>query len=192
MIAEVENVAAEIKRHFYNCKREQLGKPYSPAPRMRKPEYWTAAAEKCIEMKASPYDWIRAAFNYNKVPGGPFAPALSGQAAAGWYRQLMAKIGAKEGSNMSVAEQEIQELMLRGVRLITSHNRRMRGRDYLLDDYYVRTEVLPAYIRIFMFKDDPKILERWGLRATEELNSNPDLIEAAQRLGYPTEFTKQY
>ena len=69
MDPDTENTAAVIKRHFYEFKRAQLGKSYSPAERFRRPEIWTAAAEKCAKLKADPYHFVRAAFRFNNVPG---------------------------------------------------------------------------------------------------------------------------
>lgn len=191
MDANIGNTAAEIKKYFYNFKRTQIGKSYSPAERFRKPEIWNAAAEKCIELKADPYNFTRAAFQFNNVPGGPFPHQLAGNAMTKWYRNFCRNLGASNMTEHEVTEQEVRDLLARGLRLMTEQSR-MRPRDYFLDDYAVRLDILPAYIRVLLLSKDQEILKKWGHLATTELNSNPHLIDVINRMGYSTEFTKNY
>lgn len=189
MNPDIENTSAEIKRYFYEFKRKQYGKPYSPAERFRKPAIWTAAAEKCVELKADPFNFVRASFQFNNVPGGPFPHQLAGVAISKWYRALCRSVGATN-DDVDLTEQEVKEVMARGLNLIMSQER--RPVDYLLDPYGVRQDVLPAYARVFLFPKNMQILETWGRKATEELNSNPKLVDTVQRMGYSTEFTQNY
>jgi hypothetical protein len=191
MDPDIQNIASEIKKYFYDFKRQQIGKAYSPSERMRRPAIWAAAAELCVELKADPFAFVKAAFMFNNVPGGPYPTQITGRAADKWYRQYVQLNDAKGLTLLEVTEKEVKNVMSHALQVVASQSRRS-WKDLLMDAYEVRQDIVPAYARIFMFPTDKDILNQWGKLATEELNSNPKLIECVQRLGYNTDFTNGY
>jgi hypothetical protein len=191
MNPDIQNTAAEIKKYFYDFKRQQIGKSYTPADRFRKPEIWNTAAERCVDLKADPFNFVKAAFLYNNVAGGPYPHQMTGQAVVKWYNQFLQASGASGLTLQDVTEKEVKSTIAHALRMLTSQNRKT-WKEFLLDNYEVRLDVVPAYVRIFIMSKDEDIKEKYGRLATEELNSNPHLIEVVQRMGYDTAFTERY
>ena len=191
MVPEIFNTGQEVKKAFYEAKRQQLGKAYSPSPRHNKQETWLAAGEICIELEASPFDFVRAAFMFNNVPGGPFPAQLTGGAARKWYNQYRHHMNADGMPAEEVDNQEVKGMFQHAIMVIMTQ-RRMRPRDFLLNDYNIRLDVTPAFVRLLTFPKDPLIRERWLRPACEELNSNPHMLAAVKRLGYDVSFMEGY
>ena len=177
------NLSQEIKRCFSEAKRQQLGKSYSPAPRFNKPEDWYAAAEVCAELEANAANFVRAAFMFNNVPGGPFPKQLAGNAIRRWYNQYRTQAGADGKAGDDVDDQELRG-MFKHATLCMLSQIKMRPRDFLLSEYTVRPAVVPAFVRVLLFPKDAAMLEKWGRLAHEELDSNPQALAAVKRLGY--------
>lgn len=190
MNPDIENTASDIKRLFYDYKRQQLGKPYNPADRFRKHDIWLAAAEKCISLKASPDMFVRAAFDQNTVPGGPYPTSLAGQAIVKWYSNFCKSIGAEGKAGNEIAQSEIVLYVRHALRCAITQ-RRVTPHEYILNPIFIGPEVLPAYARVFLYPT-VQMLEKWGRSATEELNSDPQLLEAAKALGYKLDFMSAY
>ena len=191
MVPEIFNTGQEVKKAFYEAKRQQLGKPYSPQGRHNKPETWLAAGELCIELQASPYDFVRAAFLFNNVPGGPFPNQLVGGGARRWYNQYRQHMNAVGMPAEEVDNQEVLGMFRHAVKCMMSQIR-MRPRDFLLDEYIMRRDVTPAFVRVLLFPNDQQMRDRWLREACEELNSQPSILAAVKRLGYDVSFMEQY
>lgn len=191
MNPDVSNTATEIKKYFYEFKRTQLSKPYSPADRYRRPEIWQAAAEKCIQLKADPYTFIRAAFMFNNVPGGPFPHQMAGQGAANWYSKFCHLHGADGKTELEVMEQEVKSAMINGLRIVASQQTKP-WTVFLTDDFAVRLDTVPAWVRVFLLPHSKEIMAKWGRVASQELTSSPHLLETVQKLGYKTDFINDY
>jgi hypothetical protein len=189
MNPDTENLAPIIKRHFYEFKREQLSKPYSPGEKFRRHEIWSAAAEKCVQLQADPYNFVRAAFRYNRVPGGPFPNQLSGAVMTKWYGDLLREVQTAKGQNPIDAE--IRLLMSEALQQGLQQNR-VRLRDYFISELYVAASVYPAFIRMLLFPQDQQIKDAWGKKATDEILANPQLLEVLRTGGYAIGFMQEF
>jgi len=131
MEPDIQNIANEIKKYFYDFKRQQLGKPYAPAERMRKPEIWAAAAELCVVLKADPFNFVKAASCTTMCPAAISHPdyrpgrcQVVPAAPAGYWRQWV-----------DAAEVTAKRCRIRSARsrLVSGQTRRT-WKQFLMDD----------------------------------------------------------
>jgi hypothetical protein len=178
------NLANELKRLFARMKTEQLGQLYKPAARFQKPAIWIAAARKCLELKADPFDFLRATFIYCSIPGGPYPQQLATNAAVRWYRQYSKS--TVKGENETLYNLEIQGLICSAINnlLAISQGQAKTSRQILLDDNLLPDYVAPAFIRVLLGPSDPAILEKYGRAARLEILSSPRLFKTLKDLHY--------
>ena len=191
MDPDIQNTGQEIKRQFYEAKRQQLGKPYSPAPRYNDPDTWYAAGEKCVELSADPFTFVKAAFLYNTVPGGPFPSTLTGNAVVRWYNQYRQAQNANGKNATEVMDQEVKNILTHALSVAMGQVRE-RPTDFLCNEYSIRLEIVPAFARVLLYPNHQGIREKWERLACEELNSNPRLLASVKRLGYDVSFLDNY
>ena len=84
----------------------QLGRPYRPHPKSNKNEYWLKAAANCKELEATPLDFIKAAFSFANIPGGPFPTTYGGKAILRYYKNYAKSL--KVGEDSSIFEETIK------------------------------------------------------------------------------------
>ncbi len=178
--ADRDAAAELLKRYFNAAKSEQRGQAYRPAARYRTYELWAAIADLCIELKADPYDFVRAAFLYCAVPGGPFPQNLAANCARRWYEQYR-QASVKNGKVPDkIFKAEISSM-------ITSLGQQMmrsgkRPRDFLLDTYLVREDAAPAFARVLLLPKDPAIMAKFGKKARSEIIGNQKLLSILKEL----------
>lgn len=163
-------------------KVEQQGKAYRPHERFRKYELWIAAAEMCNSMNADPYDFVRAAFHFCTVPGGPFPHMLCGNAIRRWYqeyRRAATEVG-KDAPD-EVFKTEISYLFREiGRRMVRS---KQRPKDFLLDDAMLPLHLAPAFCRVLILPKDPDVMRMFGKKARSEIIGNQKLLNVLNELG---------
>jgi len=178
------NLAAELKKLFARMKTEQLGQSYKPAARFQKPALWIAAAKKCLELEADPFDFLRATFLYCSIPGGPYPQQLATNAAVRWYRQYSKSV--IKGESDTLYNSEIQGLICSAINnlLAISHGQGKTSWQILLDDNLLPDYVAPAFVRVLLRPLDPAMLEKYGRTARLEILSSPRLLRTLKELHY--------
>ena len=182
-LAETEATAELIKKHFNQLKSEQIGKKYNPHARFRKYELWIAAAEVCNDLEAGPYDFVRAAFLYCNIPGGPYPQNLCTNAVRIWYSEY--KKLAPQTDGMAVGDiykVEIGTLVRNAYRMLNMAKR--TPRDFLLDVYGTPTHIVPAYIRVLMLPKDAAVRQKFGSEARAEIIGNRQLLRVLTAMGF--------
>lgn len=189
--AEVSATAGLIKKHFYAAKTEQRadGKRYNPAERFRDSAAWEAAGELCNQLSADPYDFVRAAFLYCTVPGGPFPVNMTGSAAKRWYQQWR-RLNVKKGyEGEDPYAREIMQLLRETTRLALVSQRNIS--DFLLDEYMLPLHICPAFVRVLLLSKDPQVMEAFGRLARAEIVGNQKLLNTIQALGVDLTWMEQ-
>lgn len=178
----VDNLAMLLQKEFGRMKKEQLGK-YQPADRYKRPELWYAVARKCMELSADPYDFLRAAFHYCTIPGGPFAHQLATGAAAKWYGHYARIFGS---NNTGPFQQEVQFMINNAVAYLTGLIRGTgkSSSDILLDEHALPEYIAPAYIRVLLRPEDLSVLAKYGKKGRLEILSDRRLMAALKALNY--------
>ena len=191
IIAEVVNLAPELRKWYIAMKKDFIGKPYKPHPRFDTIKIWQAAAEKCLDLKADPFSFMRAGFIYSGMPKGPFPTHYASNAAVRWY-QTYSRMYSKDGkAPEDVYAAEIKALI--GDAAMQLHTQRITNfRDYLLDEHFCRLDVIPAFVRIILMPSEPAVFHKWSRKAYQEIMSNPRLLDVLQgKLGYDLQWLRQ-
>ncbi len=179
-MAEQGVVAELLKKYFNAAKSEQQGKPYRPHPRYRRLEIWLAAADLAIELKADPYDFVKAAFLFAQIPGGPFPQNLSAGCARRWYVQYRQSAIKNGKFPDSIFKDEITSTFHALARQMVASGK--RPRDFLLDTFLTKEDVAPAFTRVLLLPKDPDILAKFGRKARSEIVGNQKLLQILQEL----------
>lgn len=181
---DIERTAEELRKQFVAFKREQLGKKYTLHPRFRALELWIAAAEHCQFVQADPYDFVRAAFLYCPVTGGPFPQQLATQAGVKWYKQYAQLVTDRSGKRpASILKEELLRLLQEIGRQMCNNIREGKSpRQFLLDTYNLPLYAAPAFARVLLLPKDPDIIKEFGKKARSEIMSNPKLLALLQEM----------
>lgn len=179
--------AAEIKRAFFARKTAQLGRRYTPQERWRRDDFWEAAGAQCVELEADPESYVRAAFQGNTVPGGPFPSQLGGKASAMWWKRYADQF-RQAVDGLTPFEQDIHSLM---VWAKAQGLRQTKDTGGELDFYLRESSELPAYVRILLGGRSPEVVAKWRSEARSDLLSDPALLAALRRLKWSEERLKQ-
>ncbi len=177
---ETQNVADAVRKAFRATKAQQSGRPYRPMARWDDDAVWLKIAACCQQHEADPANWVAAAFQYNKVPGGPFPNQLAGAAAARWYHEL---VKSSSTSTSGEAVDLVGDEVTREVQSVVERFL-MQGcapKDLLGDPCLYE---IPAYVRLIMLPDDPDIFGKFGREAHGQITANPRLFEVLVRKGY--------
>ena len=185
-------VASKIREYFFAGKKDrQDGKSYKPSKKFLNPEIWVVAAEICIELKADPYSFVRAAFLYNSVSGGPYPHQLTGNAIRHWYAHYKKTVNAPEG--VDVYECEVQSLITYSatlaLRMATSNNETLVS--VMLSDFWLKLDVVPAFVRVVLVPNDSAIYKKWGRLAYREIMCNQRLLCILQTKEYDLNFLQR-
>ncbi len=173
--ANLDATADTLRGYFIDAKSAKSGKRHQLHARFRRPEIWLAAAELCNSLNALPYDFIKAAFMFCTVPGGPFPQSLAGGAARKWYLQYQA-MGTEPGKPPpdDIYKAEISRLIRDiGSMMMNSGKRPM---EFLLDDYMLPIHTAPAFVRVILLSKSPDILRKFGKKARSEIIGNQRLL----------------
>ncbi len=187
-VADLEMTAAELKKYFNKAKREKHGKPYHPSEKFRRPEFWLAAAENCIQAGADPYSYVRALFLYTTTPGGPYPNQLPSNHAVKCYQQYRRLHGVDDHSQQDMYTQEIKHVIRDCFIRAMQQPRRLR--DFLLDDA-LGLDVIPAFVRVLLLPNDRSVVERWRHEAYLELKPNQKLMDVLVELKYDLSFLSE-
>ena len=179
---DVENLAGTLRHMFAQAKSEQMGRRYSPADRFKDMKLWRAAAERCLEVKADPHDFVKAAVMFCSVAGGPFPQHMGSPRACQWYRSYLKIIGAEEGDDVYEVTlmKMMQTVLIHGMTMAKVRGKRLR--DILLDEFALKLDFAPAFIRVLLLPDDPAIRDKWANKARCEITDNPRLIATLVKL----------
>jgi hypothetical protein len=185
--SDVDCIAQNIRRYFVEGKTQQYGKPYRPQAKFNQPERWHAAAEICIDLKADPYSFVRSAFLYNTVPGGPFYTQLCGNAIRKWFAAYKQLNSVKEGED--VYAKEIEELIRAcGVTAIQMAHLHNKPREQIfVEDLLMPEHQMPAWVRCVLYPT-PKVLSTWGNAAYTEILGNSRLYSVLHEKEYNLNF----
>lgn len=186
--ADVANVAEKLKRLFAEAKTEKEGRRYNPHARFKKPEIWRAAAEKCIGIGADPYSFVRAAFLYCTVPGGPFPQNMCTAAATRWYHEYQKSICGDHPEG-DVYQAEIKGLISQSLVQGMQSGRRLR--DFLLDDSFPPLDSVPAFVRVVLLPRDEMVFQKFGKMAYQEVMGNQRLLDVLRNLGHSLDFVER-
>ena len=193
IVADLHNVAGRIRQLFIENKRKDSEKAYHPHPRFDRNEIWMAAAENCIECKADPYSFVRAAFRYCSIPGGPFPNNMCGKAAVKWfeaYKHLNSQV-MKTGET-DVFKAEVRAIIRSGmVAAITAQRTHKRPRDFLLADFGGEG-LVSAFVRCILMPTDELILAKWGKLATSQILGSQRLLTVLQELKCDLSFLERF
>jgi hypothetical protein len=183
---DFENLAVELQDLFATGKREQSGQPYRPHARFRNPQIWRAAAELCASVQADPFSFVRAAFLYCSIPGGPFPQNMATKAAVRWYEEYQKLQVKGQGGDPFAAE--VSSLIRHALRQLPHRRFHATVSDFLLDDMFTRLDVIPAFIRLIILPHDTRLRTKFGLLAKQEVLGNPRLLELLQQQKWDLSF----
>ena len=175
---ELQNLADELSNLFRIEKGLQLGRSYKPHPNSNKNEYWLNAAEICLDLGAKPIDYIKSAFSFNSVSGGPYPTIYGGKAIKRYYKDYVKDLDV--GSDSSVFEETIR-YEIKSV-FQTCHQRMVRTGIPLRDTLADATMPFSAYARLCLSPGDIEISNRYKDELKELLKTNPGLTEVLKKL----------
>lgn len=91
-------------------------------------------------------------------------------------------IGAQEGEDVytKTLKDLLQRVLHQG--LVLAEVRQKRLRDILLDEFAMKADFAPAFIRVLLLPSDPVIQRKWARRARAEISDNPRLLQTLQKL----------
>lgn len=177
---ETQNVADAVRKAFRDRKAQQTGRPYRPMARWDDDELWLKIAMSCQQEKADPASWVDAAFQYCRVPGGPFPNQLAGKAATRWYHDLVQSSSSQAtGEPVDLVGEEVTREVQNVVERFLAQG--CSPKDLLGDRCLFE---IPAYVRVIMLPDDPEIIQAFGREAHGQVTSNPRLFEVLVQKGY--------
>ena len=175
---ELQNLANELASLFEIEKSLQLGRSYRPHPKANKKEYWLKAAEICNDLEATPLDFIKSAFSFANIPGGPFPTTYGGKAIARYYKNYAKTL--EVGKDSSVFEETIKHSIKSTVQSCCQRMQRtgVPIKESLKDD----TMPFPAYVRLYLLPEDVEARLKYKKQAREELEANPALVGILKKL----------
>jgi hypothetical protein len=175
---ELQNLAYELSSLFEIEKSLQLGRPYRPHPKSNKNEYWLKAATNCKELEATPLDFIKSAFSFTNIPGGPFPTTFGGKAIARYYKNYAKSL--KFGKDSSIFEEIIKHSIKSTFQSCCQRLRRtgVSVKDTLNDN----SMPFPAYVRLYLLPGDIEIEKKYKAQALKELVDNPALVGILKKL----------
>lgn len=186
-------VANALKVCYVNEKRQKTAGNFTQiSRRYDKAEYWQKVARQCINLNADPVTYMKAAFVKCTQETGPFPTSLGGPAAAYWYRSYINTVGKKveekrpgESLGDAVERQELSDK----IKQLRSTLKRMNG-TWLPNPVNVEwllrySSPVESHIRILMCYPLEEARNRYGPEAEKYLLTNPQVVNAAKKLGYP-------
>lgn len=185
--AERSAVAREIKRLYIDLKRKVTrNQNYKPDKRNDSAELWGKCADLCIELQASPEDFVACAFEYCTFSGGPFVTGLTGPAMRKWYQMFQTKAAdsGREARTPSGVELKIQMACL------NNFLHRKFGTNDPEDPRVINELASPMFgldplACVMLAGDNDRVMERHGREAREMLSIRPDLVRALKEMEYP-------
>jgi hypothetical protein len=189
MADSIRKAYIEQKSHMLGGAAGKIGKRHDKAG------HWRRAAEQCLRLKADPESYVRACFLFCNMSTGPFANMLGGSAAKMWYEKfqhLISKDGKtkkQDGENVSQAVD--REGLAWQITAAREAMVRLSGSCAPIPiniDWVCRwsTQVEP-HVKILLAYPDDRARERFGKDAYAILISSPNVVAAAEKLGYPIE-----
>ena len=185
--AERAAVAREIKRLYIELKKKATrNRNYKPDKRNDSAEVWGKCADLCIELKASPEDFVSCAFEYCTLSGGPFVTGMTGPSMRRWYQMYQTK--AVESGREAKTPSEV-ELKIRMACLNNFLHRKLGTNDP--DNPEVISELtspifgLDSLACMLLAGDNDRVMARHGREAREVLSCRPDLVRALREMNYP-------
>ena len=175
---ELQNLADELRNLFTIEKENQLRRSYRPHPKSNKNEYWLKGAEICLDIGAKPIDYIKSAFSFNSIPGGPFPSIYGGKAIKKYYKDYVKDLDV--GSDTSVYE----ELVKFEVKTVFEECHRRYKRTGIPIRETLADETMPfaSYTRIALSPGDPEILLKYKEKVKEVIKLNPQLRLILEKL----------
>jgi hypothetical protein len=180
---DLDGLAHKLRREFALAKTAQLKRPYRPHPRFNNIQLWYAAAARCLELKASPDDFIHAAFIHCHVPGGPFPQQLANRSVDKWYQKYISVLGNSLPSGETVCGSMFKRLLQDVLNMVftCATSRNLSIEKILLDDHILSTDYCPAHVRCILLPTD-LILKVWSAKASHEILRNPSLMAELEKL----------
>ena len=180
---ELQNIADELSNLFRIEKELQLGRTYRPHPKSNKNEFWLKAAEICLDLGAKPIDYIKSAFSFNSVSGGPYPSIYGGKAIKRYYKDYVKDLDV--GSDSSVFE-EIIKYEIKSV-FQACHQRMTRTGIPLRNTLADETMPFSAYTRLYLAPGDLEITSKYKEKFKELCKVNPALLEVLNKLKMNTD-----
>lgn len=179
---DLQNLADELSRLFKIEKGLQLGRTYKPHPKSNKNEYWLKAAGICLDLGARPLDYVKSAFSYNSVTGGPYPSIYGGKAIKRYYGDYVRNLDVDAGS--SVLEETVR-YEIKSV-FQACHQRLMRTGVPIRDTLADVTMPFPPYVRLALSPGDPTMFDKYGNEVEELSRVNPALSAVLEKLNVKT------
>lgn len=180
-------MAREIKNLYIQLKRKATrNQTYKPDKRNDSPELWGKCADLCIQLDASPEDFVTCAFEYCTLSGGPFVSGLTGPAMRRWYQMYQNRAATKSFEAKTPSEMELKIQM---ASLNNFLKRKLGTNDP--DDPQVLAELsspifgLDSLACVMLAGDNDLVVARHGDAAREQLAARPDLVRALKEMGFP-------
>lgn len=179
---QISQLSQNLRSLFAEFKREQLGTAYRPHPRFRAEELWRKVAENCLFCEADPASFIKAAFVFCTVFGGPFPTQLTSTAAQGWYHRYRDLYGKGNDPYSAEVANQFSEAM-RNLVTQTLFNTPVEFFCAPTGFY-----PMPNYVRFYCLTHLGALpaAERYKKSAARELHGNPNLKRTLEKLGYDT------
>jgi hypothetical protein len=184
---DLENLANTIQQSYCNRKSVQDGRRIPLVTRFKNPGIWLKAAGICADLKGDPQGFVEAAFQYNKVPGGPFPQQLCGQAIRRWYANYAKAAGIREdGTTQDILEAEVARDINATLRWCLSTG------DFMGTMRNTHFWHLPAYVRCVLCPKDTVVINTFGREATGQIQANPKLMQILTDQNYSLAFMEKF
>ena len=174
-------------RHFYIQQKSMvMRRTYRMHPRWDVAEFWLSVGELCLTLNARPDHFVLAQFDEDKSAHGPFPNALKGATAAKRYRRWAGAVRSPEERAAEGGEmREDVSLVTQAIIRANQNCARLFPGEPLGRGYRSPLVDMPAWLRLLMLPDDPKIAQLWGAEGQRALSMNVVLINQCRRLGLP-------
>jgi hypothetical protein len=176
---EREFLAEEIRQEFIRKKREVTNRNFKIGPRWDEIEFWTKAADICLEKRLDARQFMEAVFSHARDPIGLLPNMIYGK---------MAKEAVEFYYYYDIADILSVEL---------KHNKRLINRlAKTLEDVpkILRNKHIPfiSYMRVFLSDFDTEVMRLFGEEAYTYLQVRPGHVDVLKDLGFDyDEFERQ-
>jgi len=173
---ELDKLAAKL-RSLYSRRRALDVPNFKGSARNRELKYWRETALAVLRNNADPIDWIDAAFEFNKLPNGPYVTALKGENMVRNYHAYRSKNA--NGSDANTMIEFIDECFRHCLRVLNENSKlpeseRQTLQELLLDPF---NRIRP-FVAVACAPGDKKVLEECLDAAKAFARTSPVILEA--------------
>lgn len=190
---EISVIAGAIRSEYCKLKAAKIGHAFKLSTKDNHISVWEKAAVTCIQLKASPIDYVQAVFKFCRQKTGPYPNQMHGAAPMAWWNQYAG--AAPQATDDKAADAPVtngpaKAELISQMGYIAEMLQQKFGTYSPLDNRVkecLRNHVMlwPAHLRCLLMPGDPETLEAFGIEARDFLFQNPTVVCAAQELGLP-------